>query len=259
MSTLCIDIGNTNFACGVHKNGAWIQHWRIRTDPKKTIDEYSVLFRSIFEQKRISPKEIRGVCIGSVVPELNETMKKLFTELVGSPPLFVHAGIHIGLDILIDNPSELGSDLIANARAGYERAGSSVVIVDFGTALTFTCVERKGNRGAIRGVSIAPGINSALSALSANTAQLPHVQLETPSSPIGTNTIASIQSGILYGYAALVEGLTERLKRELPEPVKAIATGGTSAVFSNLVDCFDEMDSWLTLDGLRILFDQNRE
>ena len=258
MATLCIDVGNTNIACGLSEAGSWTHHWRLSTDPSKTSDEYEVLFQNLMAGRGISGTSISGVVLSSVVPELNEAMGLTLRKLTGVSPYFVTADSQIGLEIRIDNPHELGPDLIANACAGYSKYKSSVIVVDFGTALSFTCVESAGEKGIIRGVSIAPGLRSAVNSLSSNTAQLPHVQLSPPPKAIGTNTIHSIQSGIVFGYIGLVESLIQRLKSELPEDTKVIATGGLSAVLAGLTKCFDDVDPWLTLSGLQIILERRK-
>ncbi|NCN04101.1 MAG: type III pantothenate kinase [Spirochaetales bacterium] len=257
MSLLCIDIGNSNIACGLYDDGEWKATWRVRTDNKRTSDEYSVLFHGFFTQKNISPLSVRGICVSSVVPELIETFRLMGRDLFGVTPLFISTELVSEVSVAIDNPRELGPDLYANGVAGYAWARSSVIVVDFGTALSFTCVEKIDEEVKLRGASIAPGLRTAVYALSLNTAQLPHVELVPPPKGIGTNTIQAIQSGIVFGYSALVTGMVQRLRAELNEPVKCIATGGLSTVLQDHVMGFDHVDPLLTLEGLRILFEHH--
>lgn len=255
MTILCIDIGNTNIACGVKQHTHWQEHWRFKTDSGKTADEYIIQFHGLFSQRSYKPSDIHGIMISSVVPELNDVFTIVCNEFFNKVPLFLTTQENLGLTIAIDNPRELGPDLYANALAGYTWAKSSAVVVDFGTALTFTCIEKQKNKGIIQGVSIAPGLSTAVKALSFNTAQLPHVQLRTPSTAIGKNTIHSIQSGIVLGYSELVKGLVAQITSELTPPVKIIATGGLNHVLDSLENVFHHRDTWLTLEGLSLAFD----
>jgi type III pantothenate kinase len=255
MTKLCIDIGNTNIACGVKQHSSWQDHWRFKTDSGKTADEYIIQFHGLFSQRSYKPSDIQGVIISSVVPELNDVFGIVCREFFKQEPLFLTTQVDLGLSIAIDNPRELGPDLYANALAGYTWAQSSAVVVDFGTALTFTCIEKHRDKGIIQGVSIAPGLSTAVKALSLNTAQLPHVELKTPITAIGKNTIHSIQSGIVLGYSELVKGLVTKISSELSQPVKVIATGGLNHVLESLERVFDHRDTWLTLEGLSLAFD----
>ncbi|KGE71400.1 type III pantothenate kinase [Spirochaeta lutea] len=263
MNILCIDIGNSNIALGVYRNNAWNAHWRLSSDSSKTGDEYLAMLWVLMEHQGIDPRGITGSVISSVVPELTEPFRAAIEELTGTQSYLVQPVSNEAMEIAIDNPREIGPDLFANAVAGWEKYNHSCVVVDFGTALTFTAVEARRDTGGflrpvLRGVSIAPGLRSGVAALGSSTAQLPHVQLRTPPKAIGTNTVQSIQSGIMYGWAGLVEAVVERMCRELPDPgsVTVIATGGLSRIIAPMVTCFSETDPWLTLDGLRILYER---
>lgn len=248
-----MNVGNSNIGTAFFQGRERVRSWRFRTERQKTSDEYGILFRDLMEQYGLQPGDIGRICISSVVPDLNRTlcaMLRLFTPVL---PYFVDAGTDTGMDIVIDNPKELGPDLIANAVAGYSRFGTSLIVVDFGTALSFTCVEEKSGRASIRGVSIAPGLGIAVDALSSNTAQLPDVELQAPPRAIGTNTIHSIQSGIVFGYKGLVEELVLRLTRELEGPVKVISTGGFDGLIPEIDHLFHAQDPWLAQEGLRII------
>ncbi len=200
---LAIDIGNSNIAFGIYKD-KWLKHWRLNTVSDKTADEYEVLFRSLIAHSGHILEDIELVIISNVVPPLNPTFRRMVHHIFGLELLMVSAGTNTGLVIKIDNPLEIGSDLLANAVAGFDKYNSNCIIVDFGTALSLTIV---GEEGELLGVSIAPGLKSAMKALSSNTAQLPFVQLKAPPSVIGKNTIHAIQSGVVLGYVGLVESL----------------------------------------------------
>ena len=243
---LAIDIGNSNIAFGIYHKDGWQGHWRLNTIANKTSDEYEVLFKSLLP----NTGHIKRVVVSSVVPSLKHTFDRMIRRMFGFQPMFVHPGLVTGLRVLIDNPHEIGPDLLANAVAGYHKFGSSCIIVDFGTALSVTVV---GQDGDILGVSIAPGLESAMKALSGNTAQLPFVELSAPASVIGKNTIHAIQSGIVFGYVGLVESLVDRIKKELSQDMKVVATGGLAEVIATHTGVFDELEPWLTLDGLRLI------
>lgn len=246
---LAIDIGNSNIAFGIYKN-KWLQHWRLNTVPNKTSDEYEVLFRSLLANGYDALGEVDRVMISCVVPSLRSTFHKMVQRMFRKQPVFVGAQLETSIKVTIDNPSEIGSDLLANAVAGYHIFKSSCIVVDFGTALSITVVERDG---ALVGASIAPGLETAMKALSSNTSQLPFVELKAPTSAIGKNTTHAIQSGMMFGYVGLVEHLVQRIKQELDSDAKVIATGGLSEVIAPLTDHFDTLEPWLTLDGLRII------
>ncbi len=245
---LVINIGNSSISAGLHGIGGWTEHRRYSTDERKTADEYLVLFRASFGEKALASSD--RVAVSTVVPELEKTFEDFGLRLLGKPPFVVRPRHRAGLEVAIDNPEELGTDLLADAVAGYDRCGGSCIIVDFGTALTFTAVEKGG---IVRGAAIAPGIGSAVKALSSSTAKLPRVPIEAPVKAIGTDTVASIQSGIVLGYAGLTESMISRMKKELPPPVTVIATGGQATVMADLVPCFDVVDPWITLDGIRLI------
>lgn len=252
---LCVDIGNTNIACGVYADGEWKAHWRLATNLDRTRDEYEVHTLGLLARWEIEPSSIDRVVVSSVVPALNGPFGEHLTRIFGVDPYFISPMGQKRVKIDIENPAELGSDLVANAVAGYEKVAGPCVVVDFGTALTFTAVKADGS---IAGVSIAPGPTSALKGLFGNTSQLPYVQLVVPPTVIGRNSNRSIQSGLLYGYAHLVDGLVGDIARELdPENegsgVQAIATGGNASNIVPLCQCFNFVDPWLTLDGLRLL------
>lgn len=251
---LAIDIGNSNIAFGIYSEG-WQNYWRLNTVADKTSDEYEVLFRSLISSKNHRLEDIKQIVISTVVPPLAPTFKEMVRSLWGIVPLMVSATTNTGIKVKIDHPLEIGSDLLANAVAGFTHYQDNCIIVDFGTALSITVV---GQKGELLGVSIAPGLKSAIKALSSNTAQLPFVQLEAPPSAIGKNTIHAIQSGVVLGYAGLVDSLIKRIKAELDEPARVIATGGLAEVIAPLTNQFDALDPWLTLEGLRLIAEKNK-
>lgn len=251
---LAIDVGNTNIAFGVYRDGEWTNHWRLRTVPEQMPDEYAVLFRSLFRESDIASGEIDRAVLSSVVPSVTDALTRMLGEQLARAPLVVGPGVRTGIRIRTDNPSEVGADLVANAVAAYARFEQNCIVVDFGTALTFTAVAVPGD---LLGVAIAPGLNAAAASLSSQTAQLPRVQLAPPPAAIGRNTIHSIQSGVVYGYIGLVETLIRRMRAEMGGSALAVATGGLARVIAPLSDEFAAIEPWLTLDGLRIIADRN--
>jgi type III pantothenate kinase len=251
---LAIDIGNSNIVFGLYGSRGWIDHWRIHTDHNKMPDEYAVLFRDILREESVAREAIGTTIISSVVPHLTEKIREVTQTLTGKDPLIVGPGIKTGIKIRTDNPSEVGSDLVCNAVAAYERVKGNCIVVDFGTALTFTAVNDKGD---LMGVAIAPGIQAGAGALAASTAQLPQVWLQEPEHAIGKNTTQSIRSGILFGYAGLVEGLIRRIRAELGGEATVIATGGRASVIAPLTDCITLVEPWLILEGLRLIAERN--
>ena len=253
---LCIDIGNTNLVFGLWDSGAWQSIWRIRTVRDKMPDEYAMLLRALMRESGCQLKDVGKVAIACVVPRLRTVFQDLSERYMGVKPLVLGPGVKTGIRIRIDNPVELGADLVADAVAAYERVRGPCIIVDFGTATTFSSVS---NEGDFLGVAIAPGIEVASEALSSETAQLPRVSLVPPPRAIGTNTVHSMQSGLLFGYIGLVEGLVERIRKELGVGVKVIGTGGLSTVLAPHTGVFDFIDPELTLEGIRLICERNAE
>jgi len=252
---LAIDIGNSNIVFGVHSGTQWLRQWRICTDPSKMPDEYAVLFRDLLREEQLEFKDMGQVIISSVVPSLTGKLQEMAQRLTGKTPLIVGPGVKTGLKINIGNPSELGSDIVCNCVAAWQMFQKACIVVDFGTALTFTALSDKGE---VLGVAIAPGLQSAAEALSEHTAQLPQVWLEPPSDVLGKNTIQSIQSGVVFGYTGMVENLIDRIKKQLECDAPVVATGGKSAVIAPLTDRFTRIEPWLILEGLKIIADKNR-
>lgn len=245
---LAIDIGNTNIVFGIHDKSGWLKHWRIQTDHLKTADEYKVIFRSLLSTGKISYSEIHQIVLSSVVPSLVHPFTEMLSELIpNSKTISVNPKIYKKLPIRILNPYEIGTDLVANAVAAFHKFGNLTMIIDFGTALTFTTI---GKNSEILGVAIAPGLQTAVSALAGKTAQLPQIHLTPPPSVLGENTIHAIQSGVVYGFTGLVDSIIERTQNELNESLTVVATGGLSTVIAPLTKHIQTTDEMLTLDGL---------
>ena len=254
MMLLCIDIGNTNLVFGLWDGGKWLDRWRVRTVQNKMPDEYAMLMKTLLTERGYALEDVGRVAIASVVPRLKSVFQELFLRYFGIEPLIIGPGVRTGLKIRIDNPVELGADLVADAVAAYSRFNTACIIVDFGTATTFSAVSKEGE---FMGVAIAPGIEVAADALSSKAAQLPRINLVAPPKAIGTNTIHSMQSGLIYGYIGLVEGLIHRIREEIGGEAVVVATGGLSEVLAPLTKEIEEIDADLTLEGLRIIMERN--
>lgn len=247
---LAIDAGNTNIVFGVHKDGEWIHEWRFNTLPVKDKVEYEMFLRLNFLEANLKLEDVDGIVISSVVPQLNDILSDFSRPLINKEPLFIGPKIYDMLPVRTERPYQIGTDLVSNAVAGYSLYREDIIIVDFGTALTFTIV---GEDGLIQGVNIAPGLRTAIKALVGNTAQLPEVPLELPESVLGADTIHAIQAGVLWGYVSMVEGMLDKIHAELGKKTKVVATGGLSSVLHPLHKRFDEVKRHLTLDGLRLI------
>ncbi len=251
---LAVSVGNSHITFGMHEGGAWRKRWRIQTVHAKTADEYLVIFRALFDAAGVPGSGIDGAILSSVVPPLTGTMVQTVQELSGRPPLVVSPALDLGLRITTENPSEVGADLVANAVAAFDRFRGNCIVVDFGTALSFTAVAAAGE---LRGVAIAPGLTSAVQSLASNTAQLPSVPLEPPPVTCGRNSIHSIQAGIVFGYVGLVGEIVRRMRAELGGRADVVATGGQSQVMAPLLGEAVTHEQWLTLEGLRIIAERN--
>jgi len=251
---LAIDIGNTQIGLGVYTRGEWLARWRMRTVLGKTADEYGVLIRGLFASHNFAPADIERAVLASVVPSLTPAFRELCTSLSGHPPLVVGPGVKTGLNIRTDHPSEVGADLVADAVAAYDRFRESCIVVDFGTATTFTAV---ASPGVLLGVAIAPGLGTAARSLAEHAAQLPQVPLVVPKAALGKNTLEAMQSGLVFGYVGLVRELIRRLGAELGGEPQVIATGGHATLIAPLVSEIQAVDPWLTLEGLRLIAARN--
>lgn len=241
-----IDAGNTNIVGGVYNSGRLIETLRIRTVAGKTEDEYGVIVKAILQDRGVAAASIDRVILSSVVPQLTAAMEKMARHLFGVEPVLLGPAVYGKLPVNVVAAHEIGSDLVADAMAAWTRFNGACLVVDFGTALTFTAVD---SSGAIIGVSIAPGLGTAAGSLSTATAQLPSVPLEAPASAMGRNTVEAIQAGVVLGYTGLVEYMVGRIRKELGG-AKVVATGGLCRVLTDLTDVFDAIDPELTLRGL---------
>lgn len=252
---LAIDIGNSNIVWGLFQQQALTGPWRLGTDPSKTSDEYATLFVNQLREAGTQPEQISGVVCCSVVPALVPVMEHMANALFHRKPLVVSSGMDTGLTLRYTDPRELGADRLVNAAAAYERYKTSLIVVDLGTATTFCVITSSGE---YLGGVIAPGLGIAAEALSTKTAQLPKVDLVPPKTVIGRNTRTSIQSGLLYGHASLVDGIVTRLEGELGENALVVATGGFSSLLAPLSRKIQEVRPHLTLEGLELLYRRTR-
>jgi type III pantothenate kinase len=252
---LAVNVGNTNTVVGVFQGADLRWQWRMSTDPEHTADELAVIFSGFLAQHELSfSRQITGVAISSVVPTSTRALREMTERYFGFPPVVLEPGTRTGLPILTDNPREVGADRIANALAAYHRYGGPCIVVDFGTATTYDVVS---GRGEFVGGAIAPGVQVSNEALSSRTARLPQVELQAPKSVTGRNTVEAIQSGLLYGSAAEADGMVERLQAEIGDHATVVATGGLAPVVVPLCKRIDKVDEWLTLEGLRLVFERN--
>jgi type III pantothenate kinase len=251
---LAIDVGNTQTVLGVYDGKALRHHWRLHTDRDKTADEYGVLVCSLLAGS--SNPMIDGIAVSCVVPPMTQTVEVMCRTYLGVVPLCVGPGIRTGMPILYDKPQEVGADRIVNAIGAYDRTRDTTIIVDFGTATTFDYVSDKGEY--VGGV-IAPGLGISSDALFERTAKLSRVELVKPKNVVGRNTVHAIQSGLIYGYVSLVDGLVTRIQKENKVKARVIATGGFAPLLAPESETIEEVDEFLTLDGLRLIYERNRE
>ena len=251
---LVIDVGNTNTVLGVYEGERLLHHWRVWTDREKTSDEYGILLRNLYDASHFSSREIQAIIISSVVPPLTPTIVELCERYFGVTPLVVGPGVKTGISIKMDNPKEVGADRIVNAVAAFAKHHKACVVVDFGTATTFDYVSGKGD---YMGGVIAPGVNISAEALFRQASKLPRIEIAKPPTVIGKNTVAAMQSGIFYGYVALVDGIIDRIRKEVRLDPQVIATGGLARTIASESSKINEIDENLTLEGLRIIYDRN--
>jgi type III pantothenate kinase len=260
-------VGNTNTTLGLYRldgeKPESAANWRVATHPTQTVDEYGVLFVNLFEMHGLAPGQVTDIIIASVVPPMDSTLRRVCESYFHVDPMFVEPGIKTGMKMLIDNPTELGADRIADCIAAFEKYGGPCIVVDFGTATKFEVISE---RGEYLGGAIAPGLGLSADALFTRAARLSRVDIKRPAKVIGTNTVAHLQSGIFFGYIGLVDGIIERILAELgagngeaqAKKPRIVASGGLARMVAADSRYIEEIDEMLTLDGLRILFERNR-
>ena len=254
---LVFDVGNTNIVLGIYKDKKLIKDWRINTDKEKTSDEYGMLISNLFKYDDVDMDDIEDVIISSVVPNVMHSLENFCIKYCNKKPLVVGPGIKTGLNIKYDNPKQVGADRIVNAVAGIEKYGYPLILVDFGTGTTFCAISEKGE---YLGGTIAPGIKISSEALFQRASKLPRVELQKPGMAICKSTVSAMQSGIIYGYVGLVEKIISMMKEELNcGPVKVVATGGLSSLIASETDSIDYVDKFLTLEGLKVIYEKNKE
>jgi len=252
---LAIDIGNTNITFGLYEGKKLGPRWRIRTIHEKMPDEYGILLDQLFHHQGYRPEQVTGVAVASVVPPLTQVFGQVCQEYIRQKPLVVDVGVKTGFRIRYEPPQGVGADRVVDAAAVRVLYSVPACVVDFGTATTFDAISAEGD---YLGGAITPGIGIAARALFERTAKLPRVELTRPPSAIGSNTPHAIQSGLLFGYVGLVEGMVARFKAELGPETQIIATGGLAEVIARETEVIDVVDPWLTLHGLRIIYELNR-
>ena len=251
---LTIDIGNTNITLGLYNGATLGPRWRLATVHERMPDEYGLQFLGLLSHAGRAPAELTGICLASVVPPLTGKVVEACRNYLGHDPLVVDAGVKTGVRILYEDPRAVGADRIVDAAAVQRLYGGPACVVDFGTATTFDGISAKGE---YLGGAIAPGITIAAEALFLRTAKLPRVDLQRPPTAIGRNTVHAMQSGLIFGYVALVEGMVARFRQELGPEMKVIGTGGLTEIIARETDVIQILAPWLTLDGLRIIWELN--
>ena len=259
---LTVDVGNSHTVSGVFSDQTLVHQWRLKTDRDRTADELAIRYHSLFQMEGIDKDDITGFVVGSVVPTLETSWLRFAAKFLTNctiPPLAVSHRTNTGITILTQNPTEVGADRIINAVAAWHRYKTALLVIDFGTAITFDCVS---NRGEYLGGTIHPGISISLDALAGRTAKLPRIDINArPDSVIGNTTVAAIRSGILYGFGGLIDRMATLLRREMTaenEPFNIIATGGMAQMIAPYSDVIDTIDPLLTLTGLRLIHEKNR-
>lgn len=251
---LAVDAGNTNIALGLYDGETLLKHWRLSTNRSATADEYGMSCVQLFRHSGYALQDVEGVIISSVVPPVNAVLDRMCRDYFGRAPLFVGPGMKTGLNIRYENPRDVGADRIVNAVAGIELFGSPLIVVDFGTATTFCYIDENGD---YIGGAIAPGVAISTEALYMQAAKLPRIELLKPRSIVGRTTVASMQSGIIFGTAGMVDGIVERIRAERKNNARVVATGGLAELIAGESKTIDTVHPLLTLEGLRIIHERN--
>ncbi len=249
-----LDVGNSHIKCGLFKGDKLKNSWRMATSTELTSDEYGIRIVSFFEHAGVEPADVRGIIISSVIPSINYTLQHMCAVYFDRQAMIVGPGMKTGINILYDNPRELGADRIVGAVAAYTLYGGPCIVVDFGTATTFGAVSKNGD---FLGGAICPGLKIAADALAEGAAKLPRVELVKPDCVIAKNTVLGMQAGIIYGYVGQVDYILERIKKEMGGSPKVIATGGLSRLIAQESSQIDELNGLLTLIGLNLLYKKN--
>jgi len=253
---LTIDIGNTNITFGLYDGSQSLKHhWRIKTDHDRLADEYGIMILGMMRHEGLKYEQIKGVVMASVIPPLTQVFVKMVERYIKLTPLVVEAGVKTGVQIRYDSPRDVGADRIVDAVAAYQLYGGPACVVDFGTATTFNAISAKGE---YLGGAIVPGIGIASEALFSRTSKLPLIDLVRPPKAIGTNTVHAMQSGLIFGYVCIVEGMVARFRQELSVDMKVIGTGGLVRIIAEETDVIEVVNPWLTLEGLRLVWEMNR-
>src|SRR5687767_1962319 len=256
---LAIDVGNTNIVLGVFQGDRLTQSWRLLTVRERTADELGVFVTQLLERSGIDHRQLTGIILASVVPPLTRTVEEMCVQYFDRQPVTVDAGSNTGMPVLYQPPSDVGADRVVNGVAAYEQFGRAtstpIICVDFGTATTFDAITKKGEY--VGGV-ICPGVGISADALFQRAARLPRVDIRNPGAVIGKSTVGSIQAGLYFGYASMVEGIIGRIRAELPEPARVVATGGLAETLAADIPSIEAVDPVLTLTGLRIIWGRNR-